>query len=368
MSPSETQILQDWQIWLALTAGSILLFVGLSYLCIWFFTRTINTANHWQTALLNSIRLPLILLFLLLGITIIPQLYLPPELSSEAQSTLALLLKKTRNIGIILCFIFFIWRLLSVGERTLLSLYEKGEITIDKVTIIALSKSGKIAVAVLTLLMLLHTAGVSIAGILAFGGVGGVVVGFAAKDLLANLFGGFMIFIDRPFTEGDWIRSPDRDIEGVVQNIGWRQTCIKHFARYPIYLPNAVFSTIAIENMSRMECRRIFEAIGVRYDDMEKITGIVSDIKNMLLDHPEIDSDQTTIVNLNEFQASSVDIMIYTYTHTAEWVKFHAIKQEILLNIAKIIQQHGASTAFPTTTLDLPPTVGIPEPKAAPAT
>ena len=90
---------------------------------------------------------------------------------------------------------------------------------------------------------------------------------FAAKDLLANFFGGLTIYLDRPFAVGDWIRSPDREIEGTVERIGWRLTLIRTFDKRPLYIPNAVFTTIAVENPSRMHNRRIYETIGIRYDD-----------------------------------------------------------------------------------------------------
>jgi len=80
----------------------------------------------------------------------------------------------------------------------------------------------------------MQTLGYSISGVLAFGGIGGIAVGFAARDLLANFFGGFMIYMDRPFDVGDWIRSPDQEIEGTVEKIGWRLTTIRTFDKRPL--------------------------------------------------------------------------------------------------------------------------------------
>lgn len=108
--------------------------------------------------------------------------------------------------------------------------------------------------------------GVNIAGLLAFGGVGGIAAGLAAKSLLANLFGGLSVYLDHPFRIGDWIRSPDREIEGTVEEIGWRRTLIRTFDMRPLYVPNALFMTISVENPSRMLNRRTFEKVGVRYE------------------------------------------------------------------------------------------------------
>ena len=117
----------------------------------------------------------------------------------------------------------------------------------------------------------------SVSGLLAFGGIGGIAVGFAAKDLLANFFGGLMIYLDRPFSVGDWIRSPDKEIEGTVEDIGWRLTRIRTFDKRPLYIPNSIFASISVENPSRMSNRRIYEKIGIRYDDCLLYTSDAAD-------------------------------------------------------------------------------------------
>jgi len=136
-----------------------------------------------------------------------------------------------------------------------------------------------------------------------------------------------------------------------VEEIGWRLTRIRTFDKRPLYVPNAVFTQITVENPSRMTNRRINETIGLRYDDVHKVAAIVADIKAMLRAHPEIDQDQTMIVNFTQFAASSLDIMVYTFTRTTAWVAFHEIKQDVMLKIADIVTRHGAEIAFPTRTL-----------------
>lgn len=168
-----------------------------------------------------------------------------------------------------------------------------------------------------------------------------------------------MIYLDRPFKVGDWVRSNDKDIEGTVENIGWRLTCIRTFDKRPLYVPNSVFTTIGIENPSRMTNRRIYETMGIRYDDIGKMAVIVEQVKTMLLNHPEIDTEKTLIVNFNSFASSSVDFFVYTFTKTTEWVRFHEIKQDVLLKIVDIVLSNGAEFAFPTSTLHLQT---VPEP------
>jgi MscS family membrane protein len=149
------------------------------------------------------------------------------------------------------------------------------------------------------------------------------------------------------------VRSPDQEIEGTVEHIGWRQTRIRTFDKRPLYVPNSTFTHISVENPSRMSNRRIYETIGVRYDDADKVADIVAAVKAMLQQHPDIDQQQTLIVNFNAFAASSLDFFVYTFTKTVNWIEYHEVKQRVLLQILAIIDEHGADIAFPTSTIKL---------------
>ena len=178
-------------------------------------------------------------------------------------------------------------------------------------------------------------------------------MGFAAKDLLANFFGGLSIYLDRPFTTGDWIRSPDRQIEGTVEDIGWRLTRIRTFDQRPLYVPNAVFSQIAVENPSRMYNRRIHETIGLRYQDADKVADIVTQVRRML----EISPGYRPVAHLNsEFcvvrRLFTGFLCLHLYQDHSLG-RFSRIKQDVLLKILEIIHANGADVAFPTRTVEL---------------
>jgi MscS family membrane protein len=202
-------------------------------------------------------------------------------------------------------------------------------------------------------LLVLQAFGFSISGVLAFGGIGGIAIGFAARDILANFFGALMIFLDRPFSVGDWIRSPDRDIEGTVEDIGWRLTRIRTFDKRPLYLPNSIFTSLAVENPSRMLNRRIYETIGLRYEDVNRLPVIVENVKKMLEEHADIDHRQILMVNLVSFGPSAVEFFVYTFTETTDWQTYHEVKEDVLLKIAAIVDEQGAEIAFPTQTVHL---------------
>jgi MscS family membrane protein len=193
--------------------------------------------------------------------------------------------------------------------------------------------------------------GFSISSLLTFGGVGGIVMGFAAKDMLSNIFGGLMIQMDKPFSTGDWIRSTE--FEGVVEKIGWRMTRIRTFAKNPVYIPNSIFASIPIETPSRMTNRRIKEVIGIRYDDIAQLPAIVAEVEVLLKAHKDIDQSESLRVYFNYFNASSLDITVYAFTNTISKGEYQKIKQELLLEIAIIIAKHKAEIAYPTQTLHI---------------
>lgn len=253
---------------------------------------------------------------------------------------------KTLGLPFAGLFAWFVLRLIRIRENQIL----KGHVETksDHTTISIIFKVLRLSVVILTALVFFQTLGISISGVIAFGGVGGAAVAFAAKDLLANFFGGLMIFLDKPFKVGDWIRSPDQQVEGTVEHIGWRMTRIRTFDKRPLYVPNSVFAQVSIENPQRMTHRRIYETIGVRYSDFSQVEVICKNIEAMLKEHQDIDGSQTLMVNFNRFADSSLEFFIYCFTHTTHWQTFHRIKQDILVEVGNIILKQGAEIAFPS--------------------
>ena len=178
---------------------------------------------------------------------------------------------------------WFLKRFISFYEQDLFSSAAKTLSAQERTSIRALMQVFRVALFILAVLVVLQIFNQNITALLAFGGVGGLALSFAAKDSLANVLGGMMIFVDRHFSVGDWIRSPDRNIEGTVEHIGWRLTKIRTFDKRPLYVPNGVFSTISIENPSRMTNRRIKAIFGVRYDDASKMNVIFTASKYRLI-------------------------------------------------------------------------------------
>ena len=307
-----------------------------------------KTANYWDDALIGAASKPLTLIVWVIGLCFAAEI-----VAHETDAVIFSAIKPIRDIGVIISLSWFLVRFIKKAEINIINQKLEEDEKFDRTTANAIAKLLRVSVIVTAFLVLLQTLGYNISGVLAFGGIGGIAVGFAAKDLLANFFGGLMIYMDRPFNVGDWVRSPNQDIEGTVEQIGWRLTKIRTFDKRPLYVPNSVFNNISVENPSRMTNRRIYETVGIRYGDATKMAGIVADVKKMLQQHPEIDTNQTMIVNFNKFSPSSLDFFVYTFTRTTEWIKYHEIKQDVMLKIIEIIESHGAECAFPTSTIHI---------------
>ncbi|WP_231877024.1 mechanosensitive ion channel family protein, partial [Oleiphilus sp. HI0067] len=224
-----------------------------------------KTENLWDDALLHAARRPVSLGIWIVGLSMAA--YTADQYSNVVVFDFV---EPIQRIGVIFCLTWFVVGFIAQTE-TLLIDPDRVEEPIDETTVHALGKLLRASIIITAVLVVLQTLGFSISGVLAFGGIGGIAVGFAAKDLLANFFGGLMIYLDRPFKVGEWIRSPDQEIEGTVEKIGWRLTTIRTFDKRPLYVPNQAFANISVQNPSRMSHRRIYEKIGVRYDDSDQL-------------------------------------------------------------------------------------------------
>jgi len=304
--------------------------------------RVLKASKGLSHTLLDAIGVPVNWIILVVGLFWIADLSAQHFGSGMGNSLMV-----GRQLVLIFLIAWTAWRLIGRLETRQT---EQGH---DANTVQLVGNLAKVMVSVVIILPVLQVMGITISGMLAFGGVGGLIVGMAAKDLLANFFGSFIIYMDRPFKVGDWVRSPDRNIEGTVEKIGFRVTCIRTFDKRPLYVPNAVFSSISVENPSRMSNRRIKETIGLRYQDSGKMATVLEKVEQMLRAHPDIATNQIVMVNFNSYGPSSLDFFIYCFTKTTDWATYHRIKQDVLLQIMEIIHAEGADCAFPTRTIQV---------------
>ena len=314
--------------------------------------RAERTRNIWDDALVDAARRPAWVMIWSMGL-----MWAARITAVQMDQALEQVLDQIQRGLLIVLLAWFLLRLMQQIEHRLVDPRYRDK-PADQTTVSAIGKLLRASVVITAVLVILQSLGYSVSGVLAFGGIGGLAVGFAAKDLLANFFGGLMVYLDRPFVVGNWVRSPDRNIEGTVEHIGWRLTRIRTFDKRPLYIPNAIFNNIVVENPSRMTHRRIYEHIGIRYADIGRMEQIVADVRQMLQGHEDIDQDQTLMVFFDRCSPSSVDFFIYCFT-TPVWAEFHRVKEDVLLKILDIIESHEAQVAFPTSTLHLPDALAL---------
>ncbi|MBL6970088.1 MAG: mechanosensitive ion channel family protein [Campylobacterales bacterium] len=233
-------------------------------------------------------------------------------------------------------------------HKLILPLYQaidKEQSSLEKLII----KIVKIIILVIGGVTILQEWGYNVTGFIASLGLLGMAFALAAKDTVANLFGSFVIFTDKPFKVGDWIKTPD--VEGTIEHIDIRSTKIRTFAQALVTVPNAVLANSAIINWSQMGKRRIKMKLGLTYDtDAKTMQTIVSQIKDMLKNHPDIHQD-TIYIYFTEFDNSSLNIFCYYFTNTTVWGDYMAVKEDTNLKIMEIIEKNNANFAFPSQSL-----------------
>lgn len=353
------KIISDW-----LTAHLHWVYIGISIvglvaaLLVWLrllrvlMARAGRNESDWDDIVLHSIKTPVSVFIILFGAQYIGEslISLLPQLDADQRA--AKFFATSRSLVFVAMLFWMLFRFVSRLERKYrrerLKIADK---SIDIGTLHTVFRFVRGAIILLSLLALMNVFGISISGFLAFGGIGGIILGFAAKDTLSNFFSGLMIFWERPFVIGDWIRCTGANVEGVVEHIGWRMTQIRTFDQRPLYIPNSLFFNNVIENPQRMTNRRIYEYCGVRYADIDALPQVLADIRAMLREHEGIDQQMIQMVNFDRYAVSSLDFFVYAMTETTDWAHFHRVKEDVLLKIAAIIKRHGCQFAFPTRTV-----------------
>ena len=196
--------------------------------------------------------------------------------------------------------------------------------------------------------------GIQVGPMLAGLGLFGAAVALGAQDLFKNLIGGMTIIAEHRFLNGDWIKV-EGVVEGVVEDIGLRSTHIRRFDKAPVHVPNAQLSDAAVINFSRMTNRRIYWKLGLTYSSTIEQLQIVRDgITKYLYENDkfETSSKVTTLVHIDSFNSSSIDLMIYCFTKTTNWKEWLEIKEEFAFFIKDLVEeQAGTNFAFPSQSL-----------------
>ena len=282
------------------------------------------------------------------------------------------------NIFSIIYIVAFSWLVLTILNGYGIAILDKIAQKSKRKEVINLAlKVIYVIVLIITLLLILQKLGFDISALIASLGIGGLAVAFAAKDIIANFFASVMMLFDNSFSQGDWIVCGD--IEGTVVEIGFRKTTVRSFDNALIFVPNSKLASDPVRNWSRRKVgRRIRMVIGIEYGPTtEEIKKCVNDIKNMLINHPDIAKSEDIAANkrglkyrqnivsvddyagyksnlfvvVDDFADSSINILVYCFAKTIVWGEFLDVKQDVMLKIMDILKQNGLNFAFPSQSL-----------------
>lgn len=344
----ETAILVFLTVLGALAVGVVLRFVS-SRLA----ARLRPVPHVWAHGLLSGASLPMQMLVWVLGIALAGQILVQRDQNLAQDSLLAHGLGPTRDVLVIVAVMWFLLRAVNQIQANLLVRARSVGRELDPTAADAIGKLTKASIVITAILTMMQALGFSIAGLLAFGGMGGIAVGFAAQSLVANLLGGLTIFASRPFKVGEYIIIPGTELMGGVEHIGWRATRLIGFDCKPFYVPNALFNTEPVINHTRMTARRIMEDIHIRYADAHVVRDIVADGKALLSTHPGIKHDFFAF-NFSSCGSYSLKLFLYAFTVSTDYNEYLDVQEDVLLKIADIIHRHGAQMTGPASTVEMP--------------
>jgi len=305
------------------------------------------TTTHLDDMLITAVEKPLEWVIVVLGLYLAIYTLRPPEIIMGV-------LRAGFWVPFSLLTAWMIFRCVNVFTSMLKAWAHKTDTTLDDHLVPLVERALQIMVWILAALMILQNLGYSVSGLLAGLGIGGLAVALAAQKTLADVFGSIMLLVDRPFVAGDWIVSPDREIEGVVESVGFRSTRIRTFEQTLIAIPNNRLAEFVIDNISSRPYRRVWIAVGLTYDTpSELMRDAVSRIEQLLRTHPEVSQESTILVRFNEIAENSLDIMVYYFTATTDWAEYLRIREDVNLKIMEIVESLGLQLAFPTRTVHL---------------
>lgn len=255
-------------------------------------------------------------------------------------------INKAERIILIFIITWAIYRALNVFIILLRTIVKEKEKKLDNYIIVFGGNTVKTLVIIMGILMILQEFGYNVTSIIAGLGIGGLAFALASKDFVANIFGFITIFLDKPFTVGDWIVTPD--IEGTVEDIWLRCTKVRTFDEALVTIPNALIASKPIINRSIMRKRRITFKLGITCSNKSgQVNELCSRIREMLANHHDINND-VIYVYFTEFAESSYNLFLYFFTNTTVWQEYLEIHHDVNLKIMNILEELGMEVAYPS--------------------
>ena len=301
-----------------------------------------KTSTTIDNTVVNVIEGPLKFLPIVIGFFIASSFV---TLSLELQSSVDLF-----NRTLITIFIFWLLHQLVVPFSFIIKNLED---KISKPLVNWTLKGLEIVIIILGTVAILELWGIKVGPVIAGLGLFGVAVALGAQDLFKNLISGIMILMEKRFTIGDVI-SVSGEVEGVVEQIGFRSTLVRRFDSTPVMIPNYQFAEQSVTNYSRRHHRRIRWLIGLEYKtSIDQLKKIRDAINKIIINNKDFAKNENSsfFVRVDSFSDSSIDMLVQAFTVTNDWSEFLKIKEELAVSIIEIVEGNNASFAFPSQSL-----------------
>lgn len=252
--------------------------------------------------------------------------------------------------GLIAIFVIrLVYYLVDAACSVMADYTSKTSSTFDDQLVPFASKALKILVVVMGFLIVLQSFGLNVMSLLAGLGLGGLALALAAQDTAANLFGSITILFDRPFQVGDWVKI--KDMEGTVEEIGFRSTRVRTFYNSLITIPNAMMAKETVDNMGVRPARRVRQVLGLVYETApETIEAFCDRVRYYIRSDEKVIADTVT-VHFNNYNASSLDVLVNFHLKVYTGPEELEHQQRIFIEILKIAADMKVSFAYPTQTV-----------------
>lgn len=189
--------------------------------------------------------------------------------------------------------------------------------------------------------------GVDLFPLIAGLGIFGMAFALGAQDFLKNFFGSVTIIMDKTFKRDDHIKT--KELEGIVEELGFRSTTIRQPDKTLVTVPNAKLADGPIVNLTKMQCRRIDLVLPLDYKTpSQSLLSITQKIRDYIAHHSGFVHDgkkASTVVHINALGDAGVEIMCQFFTKTTKFGEYMALKEESILKFMEIIEKEGAELA-----------------------
>jgi len=303
-----------------------------------------KTSFQWDDDLLDGVERPSGFIFLM-------AFYLLTFSNLQLSVTINYWLSNILEIATSAGFVWLFYNLSDVFSKYLGSLTSKTENKLDDQLIPLIRKTLRFFVVVMGVILILQNNGYNVASLIAGLGIGGLAVALAARETLANFFGSVTIFLDRPFKIGDWIKVGD--VQGTVEEVGFRSTRIRTFYNSLVSVPNSNLANMDIDNLGLRQYRRLKTVLNLTYSTTpEQMEAFVEGVKAIVKANKHFRQDFYEI-HFNAFGAHSLDVLIYTFLDVPDWSTELQQKHNFFLEILRLAEDVGVEFAFPTQTLHM---------------